>query len=173
MTEIDRTRDVVVLLRSVTYTVAVNNAMLTAGWAGGQGVAWVESAQDEFLVGFSTGTRGAGFCLNGSNEDSDVLTSMTGNQITHRHVVVGAGSWVIVTRTYEHFTLASRLVPPLVPIIYNVRDRLLWSLRGLFTKEDEWTISGDPRAPNQNWVGNVIQAPSASNQNYLMIQTTL
>jgi hypothetical protein len=71
------------------------------------------------------------------------------------------------------YTLQSRLVPPLVPNVYTVGQRLRFSLRGLWTPQDEWTISGDPRAPNHFLVGSIVQAPNASNNNYLMVQTAI
>ena len=72
------------------------------------------------------------------------------------------------------YTYASRMGPgPLVPIVYNESDRLLFSLRGLWTKEDEWSLSGDPRAPNRFYVGYVIESPAVYNNNYLMFQTTM
>ena len=173
MAEIFRTRDVVILTRGITYTLLADSALVQGGWAGGQGVRWVDSSRDEFLVTYSDGVRGAGFALWGSNEDSDQLTSTTGYQVLYGHLVVCAGSWLLMTRTFERYTLASRLSPPLVPITYGVGDHLFWSLRGLFTNEDEWTISADPRAPNGNIVGNVVQIPTVAQNNFITVQTTL
>lgn len=173
MPELFRTRDVVVLAKGITYTCAASPLMIQNGWAGGQGLRWDDSPLDEFRVHYTDGVRGAGFALWGSNENSDQLTSTTGYQTEYGHLVVCAGSWLIMTGVYEQYTLASRLVPPLVPITYAVGDHLYWSLRGLWTKEDEWTISGDPRAPNTNAVANVIQVPSAANNGFMTLQTTL
>lgn len=173
MPEIFRSRDVVVLTKGLTFTPVVSPAMVSAGWPGGQAVAWQESPLDGFFVDFSDGVRGAGFVLWGSDEDSDKFTGLTANQVRHPHVVVGSGSWLISTRTFESYTLASRTSGPLVPLAYSVGDPLLWSNRGLFTREDEWTISGDPRAPNINMVGYVVQAPSVATSGFMTIQTTL
>lgn len=173
MGEIFRTRDLVVLTKGVTYTPAASPQMLQSGWPGGQGVLWMDSDTNQFQVDFGDGVRGAGFALWGSDEDSDQLTSITGYQVTSGHLVIGAGSWILMTRTFERYTYASRISPPLVPISYTEGEHLLWSLRGLFTNEDEWSITGDPRAPNGNFVGNVVKAPSTLTNNFMTVQTTL
>lgn len=173
MPEIFRTRDVVVLFKGDAYTVMVDPFMRQQGWAGGQGVKWFDSPRDEFMVTYSDGLYG-GFLLWGSDEPADKFTAMTGQQPTYGYAVVCAGGWLISTSTYEHYTYASRIAgPPYVPITYTVGERLLFSLRGLFTNEDEWTASLDPRMPNGYYLGNVVQAPSAANNNYLMVQTSI
>ncbi len=83
------------------------------------------------------------------------------------------GTWLISTSSFERYTLQSRLVPPLVENTYTPGSHLYYSLRGLFTTQDEWTISGDPRAPNTNVVALVIQSPSPSNNNFLTLQTVI
>jgi len=173
MPEIFRTRDVVVFGLGIAYPVAINGPLTQNGWAGGQGLSWVDSSLDEFRVGFSDGGRGAGFALWGSNEDSDQLTALTGYQVAYGHLIMGSGSWLLATSTYEQYTYASRLAGPLVPITYTAKEKLYWSLRGLFTNEDEWTLSGDPRAPNVDPVAFVVQIPSALTESYITVQTTL
>jgi hypothetical protein len=170
--EFPRTRDCYVLFKGDAYPVAVSQSMATQGWQGGQGVRWIDSPQDEFLVDYSDGIYG-GFLLWGSNESSDDLTSMTGAQPLYGYGTFCAGGWLIATRTYEKYTYASRQVGPLVPINYVVGVRVLFSIRGLFTIEDEWTPSGDPRAPNTFYIGSVVQAPSADNNNYIVLQTSI
>lgn len=172
MTEVLRTRDVVVHFKGDAYAVAISQQMRNLGWAGGQGVRWIDSPRDEFLVTFSDGLYG-GFLLWGSNESSDVLTSMTKNQPEYGFGVLCAGGWLISTSTYEKYTYASRQVGPLVPIVYTPGVRLRFSLRGLWTTEDEWTLAGDPRAPNQFFVASVVQAPLPMNNNYLVLQTSI
>ena len=154
------------------YTVSVSQAMAAQGWQGGQGVQWDDSAQDEFIVTFSDGIYG-GFMLWGSNEPSDQFTSMTGAQPIYGYGTFCAGGWIIATRTFEQYTYASRIGGPLVPIVYTVGQRVVFSLRGLFTNEDEWTPSGDPRAPNTYFIGSVIQAPAPENNNYIVLQTSI
>jgi len=61
----------------------------------------------------------------------------------------------------------------LVAIVYTASDRLVFSLRGYWTKEDEWTLSGDPRAPNNYFIGFVTQAPNTVTQGYLGVQTSI
>lgn len=174
MPEIFRTRDLVVFAKGAAYAVATADVMVQSGWPGGQGLSWTDSAVDEFMVTLTDGGRGAGFALWGSNEDSDQLTAITGHQVAYGFVVIGSGSWLISTSTFEVYTWASRQVGPLVPITYTPGvDKLYWSLRGYFTNEDEWTLSGDPRAPNDAPVGFVAQVPSALTENYLTVQTTL
>jgi hypothetical protein len=81
---------------------------------------------------------------------------------------------VISTATYEKYTLASRLGPgPLVPNTYTVGERVRFSLRGLFTPEDEWTIALDPRRPNNLYIGYIVQPPRMSNNYYLMLHTAI
>ena len=172
MAEIIRTRDVVVLATDVGFPVMVDSALVTDGWPGGQGVTWVDSPNDEFTVSFSDGQFG-GFLLWGSNEDSDQFISMTGNQPKYAFGVLCMGSWLFSTRVFEKHTLESRNLGPLVENIWTVGNQVFFSLRGLFTTQDEWTIDGDPRAPNNNFLGTVVQAPRANNSNYVMIQTTM
>lgn len=171
--EFPRTRDCFVLFKGDAYTVSVSQAMAAQGWQGGQGVQWVDSPNDEFLVTTSDGLYG-GFMLWGSNEPSDQLVSMTGSQPLYGYGVLCAGGWLIATRTFEQYTYASRTGGgPLVPLVYRVGQRLVFSLRGYWTQEDEWTLSGDPRAPNGFFIGNIVQAPSPENNNYLTLQTSI
>lgn len=170
--ELPRTRDVIVLSKDLSLPVMIDDTMAQNGWPGGQGVTWAPSNSDNFLATYSDGTYG-GFLLWGSDEASDQYVSFTKNQPTYRFGVACFGTWVISTVSYEKYTLQSRLVPPFVPNVYIVGQRLRFSLRGLFTPQDEWTISGDPRAPNEFLVGSIIQAPSSLNNFQLMVQTAL
>ncbi len=171
--EIFRTRDVVVLAKGDAYTVTVDSTMRATGWPGGQGVQWIDSPIDDFKVSYSVGEFG-GFLLWGSNEPSDQFISYTENQPTYGFAVLCAGGWVISTSTYEKYTYISRTFGgPLVPIVYSPSARLRFSLRGLFTVEDEWTLSGDPRAPNELYVGQVAQVPSPATKDYLGVETTI
>jgi hypothetical protein len=167
-----RTRNCVILHKGDTFTVSVNAALATLGWSGGQGVKWAPATKDEFLVGPTEGDPG-GFLLWGSDEPSDQYTAMTQNQPSYRFAVMGVGGWVFMTSTYERYTYASRQAGPLVPISYTANDRLMFSLRGYWTNEDEWTLSSDPRAPNENFVGFVVQTPTAATEHYLTVQTIL
>lgn len=170
--EFPRDRDVYVLEKGDAYPCSISQNMIQNGWQGGQGVRWIDSDIDEFLVDYSDGTYG-GFLLWGSNESSDQFTSMTGNQPLYGTAVFCGGSWLIATRTFEVYTWESRQVGPLVPLVYPVGARILFSLRGLFTTEDEWSPSGDPRAPNTYYIGNIVQTPVAANNNYLVLQTSI
>jgi len=173
MPEIFRTRDVVVFVKGDTFPVKLNNALLQSGWAGGQLVMWDDATDDDFQVQYSDGRFG-GFLLWGSDEDSDQYVSMVGQQIKYGYAVMAMGGWSISTRTYEKYTYASRIAGPLVPINYVEGDFLRISLRGLFTVEDEWTLSGDPRAPDHFWAGVVMHAPDlAKNKDYLGVQANL
>jgi hypothetical protein len=172
MPEINRSRDVIVFRKGDTFPVRVSSTMVSGGWSGGQGVQWTNASQDEFVVSYSTGLN-HGFLLWGSDEDSDRYTATTLNQPVYQFAVMGYGGWILSTRTFEKYTLASRITPPLVPITYQPEDEVYFSLRGMFTKEDEWTISGDPRAPNTNVVGVVIQSPDLVTNNYLTLQVRL
>jgi hypothetical protein len=172
MSEQFRTRDCVILHKGDPYPVTINAAMAVGGWRGGQGVRWAPAGRDEFLVGYTDGEYG-GFLLWGSDESSDQYTAMTRNQPAYQFSVMGAGGWIFMTSTYERYTYASRISGPLVPIAYNASDRLRFSLRGYWTKEDEWALSGDPRAPNTNYLGWVVQVPTAATENYLTIQTAI
>lgn len=167
-----RERDCYVLFKGDAYPVAVSSQMRSAGWQGGQGVQWIDSPRDEFLVTFSDGLYG-GFMLWGSNEDSDQYASLTGAQPLYGFGVLCAGGWLISTRTFERYTWASRQLGPLVELTYTVGERVRFSLRGFWTKEDEWALSGDPRGSNGYFVGSVVQAPSADNNYYLTLQTSI
>lgn len=167
-----RTRDCVILHKGDAIPVTVNDAMAVGGWRGGQGVHWAPATKDEFLVGYSDGGFG-GFLLWGSDESSDQYTAMTRNQPSYRFAVMAVGGWIFMTSTYEKYTYASRQSGPLVPIAYNANDRLRYSLRGYWTKEDEWTLSSDPRAPNLNYEGYVVQVPTATTEQFITLQTMI
>lgn len=172
-TEIFRTRDVVVFQKGDAYTVPVSVNMRQNGWTGGQAVRWVNSPNDEFLVDYSDGLYG-GFLLWGSEESSDQFTAMTLQQPTYGYGVLCSGVWLISTSTYEQYTYVSRTGGgPLVPIVYPVGKRLLFSLRGRWTVEDEFTLSVDPRAPNDFYVGSVVEAPSDLTKFYLTLQSSI
>jgi hypothetical protein len=174
--DLPRTRDLIVLVKDLNFPVMVDDAMVAGGWLGGQGITWAPSPDDNFLATYSDGTYG-GFVLFGSNEIADQYSAYTGNQPKYRFTTCCTGTWIISTVAYEKYTLQSRLVPPLVPNVYTVGQRLTFSNRGLWTSQlapfDEWTISGDLRAPNNYLVGSIIQAPGPENNYHLMIQTTI
>lgn len=171
MSEIIRTRDVILFFKDDNYTVVVDQAMVEGGWPGGQGVKWVGSVDDEFLVTYSDGPV-AGFLLWGSDEDGDGFTSMTRNQPHYQFAVMLGGAALLSTSSYERYTLASRLSGPLVPITYTINEPLYFSLRGLWTNEDEQTASGGPLAPSP-LAGYVAQVPKTINNLYLSIQTVI
>ena len=173
MPDLARTRDCVILVKGDAYAVEVDASLAASGWRGGQGIQWVTALKDVPTVKLSDGYY-AGFALWGSDESSDQYTSMTRQFPAYRYLVLGAGGWVISTSTYEKYTYASRVGGgPLVPLVYNASDRLVFSLRGYWTKEDEWTLSGDPRAPNSFYIGFVAQAPSPSTSDYLTVQVSI
>jgi hypothetical protein len=173
MPEIFRTRDVIVFFRGQTFTVDVTETAATLGWRGGQGFQWFPPNGDRFIAGISDGLYG-GLALCGSDESSDEFTSMTRNQPIYRYVVLCAGGWLISTSTYEKYTYASRIGGgPLVPIVYNASDRLVLSLGGILTREDEWTLSGDPRAPNNYYIAFVAQPPSPVRNNFITVQLSI
>jgi hypothetical protein len=172
MPDLARSRDLIILFKGDTLTPVLSDTMRQNGWVGGQGVQWAAPSKDEFKVTFSDGLY-AGFMLFGSDESSDKFTSMTGNQVVYAAGAMGFGGWLISTIAFERYTYASRQSGPLAPITYNSSDRLLFSLRGLWTKEDEWTLSGDSRAPNNYFIGYVSQPPSALTRGYMTIQCSI
>lgn len=172
MPEIFRSRECVVFFKGDTQTVAVSQAMVDGGWAGGQGVQWVNAAVDDRVVTYSSGLYG-GFLIWGSDEDGDRFTAMTRQQPHYRYATMFSGGCLIATSTYEQYTYASRIGGgPLVPLTYSIQDILYLSLRGLWTKEDELTLSGSVLAP-AFFTGFVAQLPKASNRFYLGIQTSM
>ncbi len=172
MPEIPRTRDCYILMKGDTVTLPITQRMIVEGWRGGQGVQYVDPGAEEFKVDYSDGLY-AGFLLWGSDEKEDDLTAMTRNQPAYGFAVMGTGNWIILTQSFERFTFASRQAGPLVPIDYHASDRLVFSLRGFWTKEDEWALSGDPRAPNNYFIGFVVQRPVASRRGYMTIQVSI
>ena len=172
MPEIFRTRDCIVFFKGDSEPVAVSPDMVRGGWVGGQGVQWSDSSDDEHVVTYSRGLYG-GFLLWGSDESGDEYTSMTRSQLIYRYATFCAGGWLISTLAYERYTYASRTGGgPLVPLVYEPNDPLFFSLRGLWTKENELTLSGDPLAP-AFFTGFVAQLPKPQNKHYLGIQTSL
>ena len=172
--EIFRTRDVVIFVKSKTVPVMIDTAMAAGGWPGGQGVQWIDNPNyDTFQVTYSSGQWG-GFLLWGSNESSDQYVAYYKNQPTYKFAVMAIGPWVVSTTTFETYTYASRQVGPLVKNVYTPGNKLRFSLRGYYTPEDEWSLSGDPRAPNNLFVARVIQAPNPLiNNNYLELQSMI
>jgi hypothetical protein len=171
ITEFVRARDVVMFFKGDSYTVTVSPEMLAAGWSGGQGVMWTQGINDERTVTFSDGRYG-GFLVWGSDEIADRHTGQTGNQVTYRFATFFTGGSLFSTTTYERYTYASRLAPPLVPIVYQPNDILYLSLRGWWTNEDEATLSGAPYAPDF-FTGFVAQVPKESNNFFLGVQSGL
>lgn len=173
MPDILRSRDCTVFTYGDRQTVAVDQTMVTLGWPGGLGVQWVAASPgvDERIVTFSKGLYG-GFLVWGSDETGDKFTAMTRQQPYWRYATMFSGGCLIATSSYERYTYASRLGGPLVPLVYAPNDVLYFSLRGLWTKEDELTLSGDPLAPCF-FTGFVAQVPKASNQFFMGIQTSL
>ncbi len=171
MSEIFRTRDCIVFFKGDSTTVTVSSAMVSGGWAGGQGVQWTGVTQDDRVVTYSGGFYG-GFLVWGSAEPGDRFTAMTDQQTTYRYATMFFGGNLISTSTYERYTYASRLSGPLVLITYKPNDILYLSLRGYWTNEDELTLSGSLLAP-AFFVGFVAQIPKTLNNNWLGIQTSM
>jgi len=171
ITEIVRSRDCILFYKGDAYTVTVAPEMLAAGWSGGQGVMWCTGTDDERTVTFSDGRYG-GVLLWGSDEAADQRTAQTGNQVEYRFATMLCGGSLLSTSTYERYTYASRLLPPLVPITYAANEILYFSLRGWWTNENEATLSGAPYAPDF-FTGFVAQVPKASNNFFLGVQTGL
>jgi hypothetical protein len=172
MPEILRSRDCVLLVRGDIYAVTVSQAMVNNGWPGGQGVEWVDVSVDDRVVTYSSGRFG-GFLLWGSDEPADQYIASTRQFPTYKYGVMVSGSSLISTSSYERYTYASRIGGgPLVPLLYGSQEELYFSLRGLFTKEDELSLTADPRAPALP-VGFVAQVPSTINRQFLGIQTII
>jgi hypothetical protein len=170
--DIPFTRDTYIMGEGDTYTATVSEDMVTRGWIGGQGVKFATSTKDELTVTFSDGLF-CGITPYGSDEGSDLHTAMSKQNPFYRYVVVGAGSWIASTIGFEKFTYASRQIGPLVPITYQPSDRLLFSLNGLLTVQDEWSLSGDPRAPNGYFCGFVMVPPTSATNNHMLVQYSL
>ena len=172
MSEIFRGRDCLVLFAGDRQTVAVDAAMVQTGWPGGQGVQWVDVAADVRTVTYSTGLYG-GFLIWGSDEIADRYTALTRNQLVYAEATMLSGGCLMLTTSYERYTWASRTGGgPLVSLVYGANDVLYLSLRGLWTREDELTLSGSALAP-AFFTGFVAQVPKASNAGFLGIQTSM
>jgi hypothetical protein len=172
MSEILRSRDCIIFYKGDSTTVTVSSAMVASGWAGGQGVQWVGIVGDDRIVTYSQGLFG-GFMFWGSNEQGDDYTAITRQQTVYRYATMFFGGCLIATSSYESYTYASRIGGgPLVPLVYQPNDQLYFSLRGLWTKQDEMTISGNSAAPAAG-VGYVAQLPKSANRNYLGIQVSM
>lgn len=172
MPDTPRFRECVVLFKGDAYPCEVSDSLAAEGWQGGQGVQWFSDPNDGFFVTKSDGYY-AGFMLNGSDEPGDMFTGLTMNQPYYKIATLCAGGWLIMTTSFERYTWASRQAGPLVEIVYHETDRLVFSLRGRWTSEDEWTASGDPRAPNSYYIGFVCQIPTVANGYFMTIQTSI
>lgn len=172
MPEIFRSRDCIVFFKGDTETVVISQAMVDGGWPGGQGVQWVDATSDERVVTYSSGLYG-GFLVWGSDEVGDRYTAMTRQQPQYMYATMLSGGCLIATTSFEKYTYASRIGGgPLVPLVYTTQDILYLSLRGLWTKEDELTLSGSPFAP-AFFTGFVAQVPKAINSFFMGIQTSM
>jgi hypothetical protein len=172
MPEILRGRDCVVFYYGDRQPVTVSAAMVAGGWPGGQGVQWADAQTDVRMVTYAAGLYG-GFLIWGSDEKGDQFTAMTRNQVVYATATMLSGGCLMATSSYERYTFASRVGPgPLVPLVYRINDPLYLSLRGLWTIEDELTLSGSPQAP-AFFTGFVAQLPKARNQHFLGIQTSM
>lgn len=175
MTGVARTRDVIVFFKGATLTVDVTEQDAARGWVGGQGFQWAPTSQDRLLATRSDGLYG-GLALWGSDEDSDDYVASTRSQPVYQYVVLMAGGWLVGLgpNSYERYTYASRTGGgPLVPISYTASDRLVLSLNGLVTKEDEWSLSGDPRGTNSYFIAFLAQAPIPERNNYMTVQLSI
>jgi len=96
-------------------------------------------------------------------------------QLAYGYGILCVGGWLLSTSTYEKYTWDSRhgLGPANVEIPYAVGQRLVFSNRGWFTIEDEWTKVLDPRGANTFFVANVVQVPRPENGHYLVVQTSI
>jgi hypothetical protein len=166
--EVARSRDLIIYKKGDAFAVAVSPDLAVSGWSAGQGAQWYDSGRDEITVSLSDGLAEA-FFLWGSDETADKFTSMSRNQPTYKFAVVGMGGWIISTSSFERYTYATRGLPNPTPIVYTPSEDLFYSLSGKLTNEDEWSLSGDPRAPNDNVVGVAIQAPSFVTSNYITV----
>ena len=167
-----RSRDCVIFCKGPAHNVAVDASLIAGGWPGGQGAQWVASSADEPTVTYSSGFFG-GFLIWGSDESADQYTASTGNQITYGHAVLMTGRAVLSTSSYEKYTYASRMAGgPFIPLVYQPHQVLYFSQRGLWTYEDELTLSGSPLAPAYH-AGWVCQLPKAINEFFLGVQTRL
>lgn len=172
MTEITRERELIVLVKGNSNTFRIDDTMAQNGWAPGQAVMWADANEDTFMLTYSDGRYG-GFLYEGSNELANQYISSVGSSQKYRYATLCAGTWVISTTTYEKYTYASRISGPLVPLVYSVGERLLFSQRGLFTKEREWQLASNPNINTDLFIATVIQVPSAANKFYLMVQTSI
>lgn len=171
MPEIIRSRDCIVFFKGDSQPVIVSQDMINLGWAGGQGVQWVDSSNDERKVTFSTGLYG-GFLVWGSDESADEYTSITKQQLAYRYAVMLSGGCLIATTSYERYTYASRIGGgPYVSLTYQANDILYLSNRGLWTKENEMNLI-DPTT-SAFFTGFVAQVPKSVNSNFLGIQTSM
>jgi hypothetical protein len=136
-----------VYVKGDTLPVRVDSGLLAAGWVGGQGLQWVDSVEGDLKVTQSSGYS-IGFALSGSREPSDLYTNIYQNQLAYGFVILCMGTWVMETRSFEVYTYASRQAGPLVLQTYRPGDPLYYSLSGLITAENEWSLTGDPRGPS-------------------------
>jgi hypothetical protein len=167
-----RGRDAVIFSKGDCYTFRVAPAMLAGGWSGGQGFQWGTPIGTEATMTYSTGLYG-GFCPWGSAEIGDRYTAMTGLELKYGYAVGILGRAMISTTTFESYTYASRLAgSPLIKLTYLEGDLLYFSKRGYWSNQDEKSLASDSDAP-AFFCGFVAQAPKASNQFMLGIQTSL
>lgn len=166
-----RGRDCIVQMKDWSLPVAVASGFNS--WTGGVGVQWTgtNTGNSRFEVTLGVG-QASGILVNGNIEAGDQFTSITDTAGTYRIATLFGGGFVVSTRSFEKYTLASRLVNSQVPLVYVPDTPLYISLRGLWTIEDELTIIGAANAPCQQ-TGWVTQAPGPGFQDYLGVRGIL
>ncbi len=143
--------DTETFLSGNTYPVTIHNTLLSTGWVGGQGVMWTQGPVP--TVTCSDG-RPAGFLLYGSAEPPHFSSDHISKQ-RYGISFICFDNWVVAVRAFERYTWLSRQSGPLVHQTYNPSQRLRFSLRGLWTAEDEWSLTSDFRGLN-SVVGTVV-----------------
>lgn len=173
-------RDLVVLHKGDTITVAISSTLAVSGWAGGQFCRWVDEGTGELTVAIADG-RYCGFLPFGSSESGDQYTAMTNQNSTYRYATMFFGGNIFYTRTYEVYGyLARHSLGPVVPLVYGVGQFLYVSENGKLTTEDESDFGifpphpfpdGTPITVRFVFFGVCAVPPSAATKNYIAIQT--
>lgn len=174
------TRDLVLLHKGDSITLAIDADMAAAGWAGGTFVRWIDAGTGELTVTLANGVY-CGFAPFGSNEIGDGYNAITGQNVRYQYVAMYFGGNVFYTRTYETETYKSRHgLDPYTPLVYTANQSLFVSENGKLTNQDESDLAVNPTGlfPDGTpitipfvFFGVCAVPPSSNSRDYIAVQT--
>lgn len=175
-------RDLVLLVKGDSMTVAVDPGLAASGWPGGMFAKYTVSPTG-FPTVMKADGRYCGFFIFGSDEDADQLTGMELQNVVYSYVVLQFGGNVAYVRVFETLGYAARHGGPQTALVYTPNQLLYISENGLVTNENESDLGtygahnfpDGVAVPDMSFVafGLCFVPPSILTNGYLGIQTNI